>query len=178
MRKTQFSTASALLLLCALATCAEQTPPPDDESRHRFRDAGVTTEVDAAASSAPVAGPVSCYTEGAPAKTCALPEHCCFSNYSAQHNGSCATTTCGYGTISCDGPEDCGQGESCSAHAIIDPADGLLGYTVACQASACGAAPVEQELCHPDGPACRSGGACVTAFGNDNDLPRTLSICQ
>jgi hypothetical protein len=178
MRKTHFATASSLLVLCSLATCAEQAPQPDDEARHRFRDGGVTRAVDAAASPSPVAGTVSCYTEGAPATTCTLPEHCCFSNYSAQHDGSCETASCGYGTITCDGPEDCGHGESCCAHAIIDPDDGLRGYTVACQASACGAAPVDQELCHPTGPACRNGGTCVTTYGADNDLPRTLSICQ
>jgi hypothetical protein len=177
MRKTHFATASSLLLLCVLATCAEQAPP-DDEARHRHRDAGLTSEVDAATASSPVAGTVSCYTEGSPATTCALPEHCCFTNYSAQHDGACETSQCAYGTIACDGPEDCGTGERCCAHAIIDPNDGLLGYSVACQASACGAAPVDRELCHPEGPACSTGGACVTAYGTNNDLPRSLYVCR
>ena len=176
MRKATFATAALLLLLCGLATCADDTAPAD-EARHRLRDAAVP-EADASTTPPPVSGTVSCYTEGAPANTCTLPVHCCFSNYSAQHDGSCSTASCAYGTITCDGPEDCAQGERCCSHAIIDPDQGLLGYSVACQASACGAAPVDYELCHPGGPACSNGGTCVTAYGNDNDLPRTLSICR
>ena len=175
MRKTPFATASILLGLCAVATCADPSSS-EVEARHHRPDASVPRIVDAAPPS--VAGSVSCYTEGAPAETCALPEHCCFSNYSAQHDGSCASTACSYGTISCDGPEDCGQGEHCCAHANIDPNEGLTGYTVACQATACDAPPIGSELCHPGGPACSTGGSCVTAYGNDNDLPRSLYVCR
>jgi len=128
-----------------------------------------------------VPGVVSCYLEGYPRATCATPSHCCFGNYSAQHDGECSTSACVWGTISCDGPEDCASGQHCCAHANIDPDDGLTGYRLACQASACGAAPIEQELCHPtsSGAAtCASGKTCVPALGNDNDLPRTLSICK
>ena len=49
---------------------------------------------------------------------------------------------------------------------------------MACQASACGARPANYELCHIGGQACSNGGTCVTAFLNDNDLPRTLDICR
>jgi hypothetical protein len=178
MRNTHFATASILLGLCAVATCAEPTPGSVEARHHHFPDAAVTPSADAATTSPPPAGTVSCYTEGAPTATCTLPEHCCFTNYSAQHDGSCETSTCTYGTISCDGPEDCGQGEHCCAHAIIDPNEGLEGYTVACQASACGAPPVNDELCHIGGPACSNGGTCVTAFGSANDLPRTLDVCR
>jgi hypothetical protein len=177
MRNPHLAIASSSLLLCALATCAGQAALPDDEARHRHRDAG-PAEVDASAAPLASAGSVSCYTEGAPGNTCALPEHCCFSNYTAQHDGSCEATSCAYGTIDCDGPEDCGQGESCCAHAIIDPNDGLRGYALACQASACGAPPLERELCHPDGAPCRNGGTCGTAYGTANDLPRTLYVCN
>jgi hypothetical protein len=102
-------------------------------------------------------GVVSCYTEGFPSTTCSLPTHC-------------------------DGPEDCASGSHCCAHANVDPDYGLTGYTLACQATACGTAPINQELCHPTATSasgtCPSGKTCVTALGNDNDLPRTLSICK
>jgi hypothetical protein len=126
-------------------------------------------------------GVVGCYADGFPSVTCTLPTHCCFTNYSSQHNGACTTDACQYGTIECDGPEDCATGQRCCAHAIIDPDFGTVGYTLACQASACGPAPANQELCHPTAsPAgtCASGTRCVSAFGNDNDLPRELDICQ
>jgi hypothetical protein len=168
MRNTQLTTASILLGLCAVATCAAPTSDPVEARHHHFPDASVQIVVDAATTSPPPAGTVSCYTEGAPATTCTLPEHCCFTNYSAQHDGACETSACAYGTISCDGPEDCGTGEHCCAHAI----------NVACQASACGAPPVDNELCHPGGAACSNGGSCVTALGNANDLPRTLDVCR
>lgn len=128
-----------------------------------------------------VPGVVSCYLESSPGATCAQPSHCCFSNYSSQHDGECSTDTCAFGTIDCDGPEDCASGQHCCSHAIIDPDNGLTGYKLACQASACGAAPINQELCHPTSSAagaCSSGKTCVPALGNDNDLPRTLSICK
>ena len=180
MRKSHYATASIWLGLCAIASCAGDSATADTEARrhHPSVDASPPPAVDAAPTSAPASGSVSCYTEGAPANTCALPEHCCFSNYSAQHDGACSTSQCAYGTISCDGPEDCGQGEHCCAHAIIDPDDGLRGYAVACQANACDAPPVGNELCHPDGAACSTGGACVTALGNANDLPRSLYVCR
>src|SRR5213078_868731 len=66
--------------------------PPDAMAA----DAGTTTGG---------AGIVSCYTEGAPGNTCTLPIHCCFTNYSSQHDGFCMNTACTYGTIDCDGPD-------------------------------------------------------------------------
>jgi hypothetical protein len=126
-------------------------------------------------------GAISCYTEGYPSTTCALPTHCCFTNYSAQHDGECTTSACAWGTMDCDGPEDCATGQYCCAHALIDPDYGMMGYKLGCQASACGAAPINQELCHPVSSAagtCSNGRTCVTAVGNDNDLPRTLYICK
>jgi hypothetical protein len=128
-------------------------------------------------------GVISCYTEGSPDTTCTLPTHCCFTNYSSSHNGACSTSACTWGTIACDGPEDCTGGQHCCAHAIVTPDSGVVGYQLACQASACGAAPANQEMCHPT--AASSAGTCsspsdhcVTAFGNDNDLPPSLHICQ
>lgn len=128
-----------------------------------------------------VSGSVSCYSDGFPDTTCALPTHCCFSNYNAQHSGACMTSACTWGTIECDGPEDCAGGQHCCAHALIDPVNGTTGYLLACQASACGPAPANQELCHPaSSPAgtCSGGRTCVSAADHDYDLPRTLDICQ
>jgi hypothetical protein len=121
---------------------------------------------------------VSCYTEGNPAQSCTLPTHCCFSNYSSQHDGFCSNNACIYGTITCDGPEDCTGGQHCCSHALFDSGGSVNGYSMACQASACGAAPANYELCHTDGAACSNGGTCVSAYLRDNDLPRTLDICQ
>jgi hypothetical protein len=127
------------------------------------------------------AGVVSCYSEYAPSTTCALPSHCCFTNYSAEHAGSCDTAVCTWGTIDCDGPEDCANGQRCCAHVIIDPDNGITGYKLACQADACGAAPANVELCHDSATAagtCDGGRACVSAATQDYDLPRALSICR
>ena len=140
-------------------------------------DAGGSSGGDAGAPG----GAVSCYSAGSPNTTCSLPTHCCFTNYSSQHDGECTASTCTWGTIECDGPEDCASGQHCCAHAIIDPEDGLLGYRLACQTSACGAAPVNQELCHPttsSAGTCSGPRACIPALGNDNDLPRSLYICR
>lgn len=175
MRNIQLATASSLLL-CALASCADQTASTDELARrhHSAPDAAAAPITPLAA-----AGSVSCYTDGAPDNACALPdEHCCFSTFTAQHNGECTSAACGWGTVQCDGPEDCGSGESCCEHTIMDPDQGITGHMIACQASACGAAPAAHEMCHPDGPPCANGGTCVTALGNDNDLPRALYICM
>jgi hypothetical protein len=164
----------------------------DVPSRHHPPDASVppadaqpsdaTPSDDGGGGGGGLVGVVSCYTEGFPSTTCSLPTHCCFSNYSSQHDGECTTSACSWGTESCDGPEDCASGQHCCAHANMDPDYGLTGYTLACQATACGTAPINQELCHPTATSasgtCPSGKTCVTALGNDNDLPRTLSICK
>jgi len=117
---------------------------------------------------------VSCYTEGNPGQTCRLPVHCCFDDYSSQHNGGCSTNTCSF-EITCDGPEDCGAGQVCCAHAVNDPTDGTIGYLLACQSGGC--ATGDWEICHPT-TGCSTGTTCVTAYGNQNDLPRTLYVCQ
>jgi hypothetical protein len=165
-------------------------PPTTEERVHR--DAGLPSH-DAASPPADggrptggdpgpaVAGAVSCYLSVAPNTTCTLPSHCCFTNFSAQHDGECASSSCGWGTIDCDGPEDCRGGQHCCAHAMMDSVNGLTGYKLGCQASACGGAPINQELCHPTASAagtCSGNRACVPARDFDYDLPRTLYICQ
>jgi hypothetical protein len=120
---------------------------------------------------------VTCYAQGSPSATCSSPQHCCFSNFSSQHDGSCSAGSCGWGTISCDGPEDCASGNRCCSKAIRDPNLGTIGYTVACQAAPCGAPDLNFQVCHTTAQ-CPSGTTCVTALGNDNDLPRTLNICK
>ena len=128
-------------------------------------DAGTTTNT------------VTCYREGDPGATCDLPTTCCFTNYSSAHNGSCGASSCTFGTISCDGPEDCAAGQHCCAHATDDPANGLVSDKLTCQVAACGAPPLDHEICHPGGT-CPNGTTCVTAYGNANELPRTLNVCQ
>ena len=181
--------------LCALAACGDVNARHPRDASPTTGDASPTGTADAStgtadASTAPDSGTgtgtgsgsdqasvVTCYSEGAPAATCTLPVHCCFSNYSSQHDGTCTTQSCTYGTITCDGPEDCAAGDVCCAHAITDPTVGTIGYTLACQAGACGSAATDHEICHPDS-GCAYGGSCVTAYGNANDLPRTLYICK
>jgi hypothetical protein len=176
------SLAASLTLACSVIACAETTTTEDLARRHR--DAGVHLDAPVTIADAPLrlpdappGGTISCYTEGDPTATCTLPTHCCFNNYSSQHDGGCSTSSCVYGTISCDGPEDCASGERCCAHAMRDPDYGTTGYTIACQAAACGIDSLNVEICHPV-TGCSNGGTCVTAYGNDNDLPRTLDVCE
>ena len=156
----------------ALAACASDTDDPNSEPRggggHH------PPSVDAAIATPPPSDPtgtISCYTEGAPQATCTLPTHCCFGNYSSQHNGYCTTVACSASTIECDGPEDCASGQHCCATVVPN-----VGWKLACQASACSAPPVGDELCH-DSSTC-SGGSCVSAYDANYDLPRTLSVCR
>ncbi len=163
------------LQLCAaalaLAACASDSGDVTSEARRR-KDAGTSTVVDASSGGSPdPAGTVSCYSEGAPDNTCTLPVHCCFTNYSAQHNGYCTTDVCSWGTIDCDGPEDCAEGQYCCA-TMRDS-----GWTLACQSSTCGQPPVHEELCHSS--ATCGGGSCVSTIDAGNyDLPRTLYVCR
>jgi hypothetical protein len=159
-------------------------PPPPPDARTTTPDASTTTPDASTTGGGDLgqAGVFSCYTEGNSGATCSSPNHCCFSNYSSAHNGACATSACTWGTQSCDGPEDCAAGQHCCAHALIDPDWGMYGYQIACQASACGSAPVNQEMCHPTSTSglgtCSTGTTCVAALGNDTDLPPNLHICK
>jgi hypothetical protein len=156
----------------ALGACASDSVDVDSEARRR-KDAGTSTLVDAAqpGGTTEPTGTVSCYSEGAPATTCTLPVHCCFSNYSAQHNGYCTTSACVWGTIDCDGPEDCATGQHCCATRSDN------GWTLACQTSTCGEPPLHEELCHTSGTC--GARACVNTIDAGNyDLPRTLFVCR
>ena len=159
---------ATLTLACAFAACDAPTTEADLARHHRLPVDAAPIVVDASAA----AGDITCYSEGDPGATCTLPVHCCFTNYSSQHDGYCTTSACAYGTITCDGPEACAGGVCC-AHAITDPYFGTVGYTVACQSS-CGG---DREICHP-ASGCSTGASCITALGNDSDLPRTLYVCQ
>jgi hypothetical protein len=186
MRPTMRNIVFTIATLGGLAACASDTAGDDQEADRRKRDAGVVQTVDAATSTADASsgggtssgGTISCYTEGAPSNTCTLPVHCCFANYSAQHNGYCTTNSCAWGTIDCDGPEDCASGQHCCSSELRTSDGEPLGYRVACQSSACGSPPVHEELCHPGGAACSNGGTCVSAYDYNYDLPRTLYICR
>jgi hypothetical protein len=174
MRKLQLCAAALVL-----AACASDSSELSDEARKGKGHGSTSTTADAAVTSADAAtttpttssGTVSCYSEGAPSNACTLPTHCCFSNYSAQHNGSCSTSACTWGTIDCDGPEDCAAGQYCCANAV----DGG-GWMLACQSTSCGAPPLHEELCH-DSASC-SSGSCVNTLSVNWDLPRTLYVCR
>jgi hypothetical protein len=160
------------LQLCAaalaLAACVSDT---DDENGARRRPRPPPLTIPDAAEVLPdPMGSVACYTEGAPAATCTLPVHCCFTNYSSQHNGYCATDSCGWGTISCDGPEDCASGQQCCA------TKDATGWRLACSTIACAAPPSGEQLCH-DASTC-GDRACVNAFSVNYDLPRSLYVCR
>lgn len=162
---------------------ARRHHPPPPDARPAPADAPSTDSGGSSGGSGDPTKPgiISCFTEGNPGATCTLPTQCCFGNYTAEHDGACSTSACGWGTIDCDGPEDCGTGQHCCAHVIIDPDWGILGYKLACQTTACGAAPANQEMCHPTTTAsgtCGSGRTCVTTLGNDSDLPPSLHICK
>ncbi|HEX3473670.1 MAG TPA: hypothetical protein VGM88_21725 [Kofleriaceae bacterium] len=154
-------------------------PPPRDAGTHT-PDASAPTGGGGGDLGQP--GVYSCYTEGNPGASCASPSYCCWGNYSSAHDGSCSAYACGWATQSCDGPEDCGAGQHCCGHVLSDPDWGIYGYQIACQASACGSAPMNQEMCHPTSTSaagtCSSGTSCVTALGNDSDLPPNLHICR
>jgi len=173
----------AIVISCALAACVPDTSTDDElEARKHYRDAAsvdMSTPPPAdAPTSSGTGGSVTCYSEGNPGASCKLPVHCCFTNYSSAHNGECTSNSCAWGTISCDGPEDCGGGQHCCAHNTIDPVEGSIGWTLSCQSSACGAPSVNEELCHPGGAACSNGGSCTSTYLVNNDLPRTLYICR
>ena len=163
------------LQLCAAAlafvACASDS---DDPSSERRKPRPPSTAPDAAVSEpTPPSDPdgtISCYTQGAPSNTCTLPTHCCFTNYSAYHNGYCTNESCGWGTITCDGPEDCASGQECCA------TKSTSGWLLACSSSACGAPPLGEELCHSSDTC--GGKSCVSAYDANYDLPRTLNVCR
>ncbi len=170
---------SLVALLLTFAACAggDDDGTSSTEDRRRRPDAGVVViAADAATAPGSGTGTVSCYYQANPSATCAAPTHCCFSNYSAQHNGECSTASCSWGTIDCDGPEDCASGQHCCSHQTSDPEWGITGYKLSCQSAACGPAPTSYELCHTQ--TCSNGGSCVSAYGVANDLPRSLSVCR
>jgi hypothetical protein len=155
--------------LCALAACENARAGSETQAaRHHNPDAAVVSSPDA---STATGNTVTCYSEGDPTATCTLPVHCCFTDYSSFHDGTCTTEACAWGTISCDGPEDCASGQSCCANTLYDAAGDIAGVAVACTSSTC-----ETEICHTTSDC--SSGTCVTAYGNDNSLPRALNICQ
>jgi hypothetical protein len=157
----------------ALAACASDSDEPSAEARRGKGGGSSSTMPDAAEPAPPPTsstGVVTCYTEGAPLNACTLPVHCCFSNYSANHNGYCTTSACVWGTIVCDGPEDCASGQHCCGTRTD------YGWTLACTSNQCGAPPLSEELCHDSGIC--SDRACTSAYGVAYDFPRTLSVCR
>jgi hypothetical protein len=187
MRPTLRKIVFTIATLGGLAACASDTGGDDEwPADRRKRDAGVvqtvdsggSTNTDAGTSSGSGGGTVSCYSTGNPSNSCTLPVHCCFNNYSSAHDGFCTTETCASGSIDCDGPEDCASSQHCCSSVVRDVNGDIAGTRIACQASSCGDPPAHEELCHPDGSACANGGSCITSYGVNSDLPRTLYICR
>jgi hypothetical protein len=175
------STGDAGVEIDTVARVRRPPPPPPDAST-RPPDASTGPTGGGSGGDPSLAGVISCYTEGNPGATCNQPTQCCFGNYSSAHDGTCSTQACAWGTQTCDGPEDCASGQHCCAHVLVDDYWGIYGYQMSCQASACGAAPANQEMCHPTTTSargtCSTGTSCVTAQGNDADLPPNLHICK
>ena len=146
-----------LATLGAFAACADDTANLDDTARKKPKG--------------PPPGDVLCYAQVAPAATCSEPDQCCFSSESLHHDGSCTTDACSWGTITCDGPEDCARGQHCCA------TYSSAGVVLACQAGACLEPPAGDELCH-EPSICSDGTWCITAFGTQPALPRTLAVCR
>jgi hypothetical protein len=120
---------------------------------------------------------VLCFSQGAPNTICTGADHCCFNNYSAAHDGYCATDECPFGRIECDGPEDCPSGNVCCAERISDPSGIALAYVVACRAgSACPSST--WQLCHSSAPGtCGAGRSCQAAGPINAELPHELELC-
>lgn len=175
------SMADAGMEIDIVARVRRPPPPPPDAGTSTPDAGGLTGGTGGTGGDSILPGVISCYTEGNPGATCDLPTQCCFGNYSSAHDGLCSTQACSWGTESCDGPEDCPSGQHCCAHVLVDDFWGIYGYQIACQASACGAAPANQEMCHPTATSaagtCSTGTSCVPALGNDADLPPNLHIC-
>ena len=159
----------AYATLGTLAACAVDTTELDAVERkkpkpgHSLVDAATTGDFSSG-------GIVSCYSQAAPSATCTLPARCCFSQ-ATYHDGSCSTTACSWGSIACDGPEDCAAGQNCCATYTS------AGVQLACQSGACAAPPAGDELCH-EPSICPDGRWCITAFGTQPALPQTLAICR
>jgi hypothetical protein len=152
------------LIVGSLLGC--NTPPKEDEQ-------GVELHAAAATSFARIA----CYSSGAPNTVCSGGQHCCFSNYSADHNGYCsASDPCDF-RMDCDGPEDCGSGQVCCAKRLTDPSGIALGYKVACTTrSACPSG--QWQLCHSSASKtkCPTGHACVPTY--NYELPKVVQLCS
>jgi hypothetical protein len=118
----------------------------------------------------PASGSVTCYSDAAPAATCTAPSQCCFGS-GFDPDGSCSSSTCSWGSVSCDGPEDCTSGQRCCATVTA------AGVRVACATSCLSPLQGGDELCH-EPSICDGGRWCVTAFGTQPALPRNLSICR
>lgn len=125
------------------------------------------------APSGEASGVYDCHAKSSPDQTCSAPSACCFDD-SPAHYGACsaAGAACAsYGTLTCDGPEDCPTGEKCCATVTGD------GVYVGCEAACLSPFDGGDELCH-EPSICSDGRWCVTADGTQPALPPTVSICR
>ena len=167
-----------LVLSLFIISCST-SPFSTDEARRHHPDAAVPADASSEGDGGYV-GNVTCYSSGAPSRTCPLSsQHCCFNLYDSSQNGGCesSSSSCLVGTIDCDGSEDCAAGTQCFAHHWYD-ASGMPHWMVACSATAPDPM-VDRLLCHPGDSSCPAGKACTqTDAAGTYDLPQTIYVCN
>ena len=152
--------------ITALAGCVGDAEDADELERKKPKP-GSTVDAGAGTTS----GVYTCYATSAPAQTCTTAQACCFDG-TFEHSGSCSSSACTtYGSLRCDGPEDCSDGQKCCATITRD------GVTVGCAAECLPYFEGGDELCH-EPSFCSGGRSCITAYGTQPALPRTVSICR
>jgi hypothetical protein len=175
-------TSLAALGLLFVAACA--TDPVEEGHGLAKKPPRPSSEPDAAPPPSypdpSIPGVVACFTEGAPAQTCAPGSGCLFNNYNAFHDGYCTSTapTAYYGWETCDGPEDCAAGSSCCVVGGRDTSDALY-WTIACSATPCATGSGNYEMCHPGGSCSDPTRSCVSAKdAGDYSIAANLYVCN
>jgi hypothetical protein len=137
----------------AAGRCVTDTPLcdgdlcKDDGATDAGRDTGGVEPM-------PDGGDASAQAVACPPDTCVVPEICCWSPVT--RSGTCATaaTDClTRTTVSCDGREDCGQGEVCCADSVS---------SIACRkVDVC---PPERTVCNDPSDCIKPGMTCSVDF--------------
>lgn len=154
--------------LSALAACVDDTGSEEiaDEALDRRKPKPSPTPT----SPPPTSGSVTCFSTTNPSATCSAGQQCCFDG-TASHSGTCATSCSSWGTLSCDGPEDCSNGQRCCASFTG------TGVKVGCADTCLPYFQGGDELCH-EPSVCDGGRWCITSYGTQPALPRTTAICR
>jgi hypothetical protein len=156
----------AFAVLSALGACVDDTAPEEiaDEALDRRKPKPSPTPTP------PPGGTFTCYSTTDPGATCSAPQQCCFDG-TASHSGACGSSCSSWGTLACDGPEDCSNGQRCCATMTG------AGVTVGCADTCLPYFQGGDELCH-EPSVCDGGRWCITAYGTQPALPRTVAICR